>query len=267
MGMEAGSDTSFGLRAYSNSSNAVVVSGPVNGTFAGLYAEGNNGHAVYGDGESTGRAGISGGHTLSGGGAQNRWAFWANGDIGASGQKYFVQPHPTDPARAIAFVCLEGNESGTYFRGTTNLVAGAAELSIPEEWRMVTDDKGITVQVTPHQLATLAVVSKSRDRIVVVGTADVTFDYFVNGVRRGYRDHKAIIANEMFRPDIANIEYGWHLPPALRSLLVENGTLNPDFTPNLQTAAVLGWTLRVPTQVDVEREAKRLSATRTEVMK
>jgi hypothetical protein len=50
------------------------------------------------------------------------------------GTKSFVQPHPTDASKQILFYCLEGNENGTYFRGTTRLVGGRAEIPIPEEW-------------------------------------------------------------------------------------------------------------------------------------
>ena len=39
---------------------------------------------------------------------------------------------------------------------------------------------------------------------------------------------------------------GNQYPPAYRQLLVENGILNADFTPDEDTAAALGWTLREP---------------------
>jgi len=259
VGFEAASDARFGLEAFSNSSNAVYVHGPVSGGLAALYSEGNSGHAVFGDGEQTGKAGISGGHTLSGGGSSNRWAIWAFGDIGASGTKYFVHPHPRDANRTVAFVCLEGNESGTYFRGTANIAGGVAEIATPEEWRLVTAEEGITVQVTPAALANLAVTVKTRDRIVVIGSADVQFDYLVNGVRQGYPKHKAIIENMMFRPEVIGLEYGHHLPPGVRELLVQNGTLNHDYTPNLETAARLGWPMRMPTATELQQAVERMS--------
>ena len=40
------------------------------------------------------------------------------------GIKSFVQPHPADASKEIRFVCLEGNESGTYFRGSGRVVGG-----------------------------------------------------------------------------------------------------------------------------------------------
>ncbi|KAA0248814.1 MAG: hypothetical protein EDX89_24490, partial [Acidobacteria bacterium] len=37
-----------------------------------------------------------------------------NGGLGGSGTKSFLEPHPTDPGKMIAYVALEGPEAGTY---------------------------------------------------------------------------------------------------------------------------------------------------------
>jgi len=160
------------------------------------------------------------------------------------------------------FVCLEGNENGTYFRGSTQLVNGIAEINIPEEWQLVTEEDGITVQVTPRQLAVLAVTLKTRDRIVVIGDADVELDYFVNGVRRGFTDYTPYAPNMMIRPEIVGLEYGHQFPRELRDIMVQNGTLNSDYTPNLETAFRLGWTLREPTVEEIADAAIRAEEAR-----
>jgi hypothetical protein len=181
-------------------------------------------------------------------------AIHADGDLQVVGAPTIAQPHPTDPGLALRFVCLEGNESGTYFRGSARLQNGVAELSIPEEWRLATDVTGITVQVTPTSgPASLWVAVKTRDRIVVRGQPDCTFDYFVNGVRRGFTAHDAIVPNTVFRPALVGMPYGEHLPAGLRQLLVQSGILNADFTPNEETASRLGWTLRLPTTQELEQ--------------
>src|SRR5262249_6294411 len=100
-----------------------------------IAAEGGGGHAGYGAGNAVGAVGVAGTHHLGGGGPANCWSVFAFGDMGALGNKNFVQPHPTDPDKVVSFICLEGNESGTYFRGTARLVAGAAVIDIPEEWQ------------------------------------------------------------------------------------------------------------------------------------
>jgi hypothetical protein len=42
------------------------------------------------------------------------------------------------------------------------------------------------------------------------------------------------------------VPFGTQFPEGLRRILVENGTLNADFTPNEATAARLGWELADP---------------------
>jgi len=117
------------------------------------------------------------------------------GDFAASGTKSFVQPHPEDPAREIWFACLEGNEAGTYFRGRAALARGRAVLSVPEEFRFVTEEEGLTVQLTPRGAgAALWIESSDLHAIVVRGEKDLEFDYFVNGVRRGHADFEVVRA-------------------------------------------------------------------------
>jgi len=112
-------------------------------------------------------------------------ALHVDGDFVATGVKSFVQAHPEDPTREIWFVCLEGNEAGTYFRGTARLSGGSARIPVPEEFRLVTEPEGLTVQLTPVGKARLWLEEKSLEGILVRGDADVEFDYLVNGVRRG----------------------------------------------------------------------------------
>ena len=144
---------------------------------------------------------------------------------------------------AVRFVCLEGNEAGTYFRGSERLNEGLAVILVPAEFRMVTDAEGLTVQVTPRGPSRIWVEQVGLDRVVVRGDADVEFDYFVNGFRLGYTDIELIEESRSFIPAEMGIPFGEGLPDEVRQLLVDNGTLNPDFTPNEATAARLGWEL------------------------
>jgi hypothetical protein len=172
------------------------------------------------------------------------YAVYASGELGSSGLKSFIQPHPTDPSRSIQFHCLEGNESGTYFRGTGQLANGSAELTIPAEWAEVSEPGSITVQLTPIGApVTLCVLEQSRDRIVVGGTADVRFHYHVHGVRRGFAKYEPYIPNSAFVPEQRGVPFGMQYPKELRDVLVGSGILNADYTPNEATAARLGWRL------------------------
>jgi len=182
----------------------------------------------------------------------NGYGVYSNGDYGGNGAKFFVQPHPYDPSKEIRFVCLEGNESGTYFRGSTHLENGRAYIDVPEEFRLVSEHDGLTVQLTAMGPdAGLWVESKDLNQIVVVGNGNVEFDYFINGVRRGFADMELVRENHAYVPEVRGVPYGTQFRPAHRQILVENGILNPDFTPNERTAALLGWTLREPTPEDV----------------
>lgn len=239
----------------SGNADALHALGGSGSSSQAIQAEGGGSHAIFGAANATGAVGLAGVHNLSGGGPANRWSIFAFGDIGATGTKFFVQPHPDDPSRVIHFVCLEGNEHGTYFRGTARLTGGIAEIAVPDEWRLASAEDGITVQVTPRELAVLAVPVRTRDRIVVTGSADVEFDYLVHGVRRGFEEYSPFAENLMIRPEIVGLEYGRQFPQGLRDILVQSGILNEDYTPNVETAARLGWPMRWPTADELAQEA------------
>jgi len=126
------------------------------------------------------------------------------GDFVASGTKSFVEPHPLDPSKEIRFVCLEGNEVGTYFRGSAQLAGGVATIAVPEEFALVTAPEGLTVQLTPlGPGGELWVAEKGLFQIEVRGARDVDFDYVVNGVRHGYADF-AVVRPRNTRPSVAS---------------------------------------------------------------
>ena len=105
--------------------------------------------------------------------------------------------------------------------------------------------------------AGLWVESKDLDRIVVVGNGNVEFDYFVNGVRRGFADLELMRENFSYVPEVRGVPYGNQYRKGHRQILVENGILNPDFTPNEATAAMMGWTLRDPEPEDQPTEESK----------
>jgi hypothetical protein len=227
------SSHTYGVVAFAESASAKGVHGEANGTRSS---------------KSSGLSGVYGQMLTTYG-----YAVFSLGDFGGTGAKYFVQPHPTDPAQSVQFICLEGNESGTYFRGKTRLVNGRAEIPIPEEWQLVTEAEGITVQVTSvGTVAVLGATEISRERIVIEGPKDCEFCYFVNGVRRGFAEYEPYIPNTAFQPDVKGVPFGTQYPEALRDILVKNGVLNPDYTPNEATAARLGWTLKEQSEVPVD---------------
>lgn len=164
------------------------------------------------------------------------------GNLTATGTKSFVEPHPTDPSKEIRYVSLEGPEAGTYFRGSGHTVRGRAIIEVPESFRMVTAETGLTVVVTPTgSLAQIAAISKSLDGIVIESSKDVTFDYVVNGVRKGFQNFRDIVPNSDFIPTGPDDRRFFSLPAESQQRLIDTGIYLPDGTVNLEKAREMGW--------------------------
>ncbi len=272
----ANSGINYGVHGISDSSSGAGVNGysgdgwGVSGasvTSRGMYGSSISGIGVYGKTSSS--RGVFGWATGTGvnygvrgnTSSNSGYGVWSDGDFGGSGAKFFVQPHPEDASQEIRFVCLEGNESGTYFRGSSRLEGGRAYIEVPEEFRLVSEQDQLTVQVTAMGPdAGLWIESKDLHTIVIAGNGDVEFDYFVNGIRRGYKDMQLVRENNAYVPEIRGVEFGRQFTKGQRQILVENGILNADFTPNEETAAKMGWPLRDPTPEElVEHNQSRLA--------
>ena len=239
----------FGL----NNAGGPGVYGASHSTGVGTLGTSDFNDAVLGSSAGNGKAGVAGVHTGANAGngvygySATGFAVYANGTFGAAGAKNFVEPHPTDPTREIRYASLEGREVGTYFRGSSRLVRGEAVIDVPEDFRIVTDAQGLTVVATPSGgLAVIACISKSLDRIVIRGSADVDFDYLVSGVRKAYVGFEPIHANTSFVPASLDsaVEMTAALPAESVRRLVSNGTLNADGSVNAKTAHRLGWDKR-----------------------
>jgi hypothetical protein len=76
----------------------------------------------------------------------------------------------------------------------------------------------------------------------VQGSADIEFDYMVNGVRRAFADFQPVADNKDFVPrssDDARLTMG--LPAESVRRLKANGILKGDGSINFETAHELGW--------------------------
>ena len=284
VGVEGGVNSPTGKGVYARNF-------ATNGTAYGVFAESRSsqGHAIYAVNTSTNntssnsRGGI---YSFSGGrygngimavgagtygkgvygiaGSASGYALYGAGRMTVTGTKAFSQPHPTDPNKTVQFICLEGNESGTYFRGKARLSNGTATIDIPKEWQEVTAASGITVQVSAiKSFARLMVLEQTREKITVAGTEDCEFNYFVNGVRRGFTKYQPYSENLGFRPRVRGVPFGTQYPKELRDLLVRNGILNQDYTPNEATAAEYDWELVSPDSVPVAERTWLSEAART----
>jgi hypothetical protein len=166
-----------------------------------------------------------------------------SGGLAGTGTKSFIEPHPTDPTLAIQYVSLEGPEAGTYFRGRGKFERGMATIAVPETFRMVTAEEGLTIHITPiGEMATFAVVRLGLDEIVVKGSRNVEFCFMVNGVRRAYKEWDPIKSSTLaFRPASSEDSIPDNLSEEERARLIANGTYTKDGKVNLETARKLGW--------------------------
>jgi hypothetical protein len=117
------------------------------------------------------------------------------GNLQVNGAKQFVQDHPSDPTRQIVYVSLEGDEAGTYTRGTWKLEEGKAVVELPEHFGMVTSEDGLSIQLTPRGEWLQLYVVRLTTRQVVIQEAQGKsgqFDYLIQGVRKGFELHEVI---------------------------------------------------------------------------
>ena len=163
-------------------------------------------------------------------------------ELGTTGSKNFVEPHPTDASQVIRYVSLEGRESGTYFRARAKCVDGLARVPVPEDFAMVTDENDLSVQATAiGKLASFAVERLDLNEIVLACSRNVEAFVTVNGIRRAFKDHQPVAAGSEFVPESAAGTIPASLPEEARRRLIANGTYNPDGTVNMETAERLGW--------------------------
>ena len=183
---------------------------------------------------AAGHLGVTDGMTVYG--------VFADGNYAGSGAKFFVEPHPADASKVIRYTALEGPEAGTYFRGRGRFERGIARIPVPEDFRLVTDPDGLTVQVTPiGRMASVGVVRADLNEIVVESSRNLEFYYLVQGVRKTHKHLVPIKPGREYMPKSAKATLPPYLTEGQKQMLVDNGTYNADGTVNLETARRLGW--------------------------
>ncbi|HEU5250098.1 MAG TPA: hypothetical protein VFW15_08925, partial [Thermoanaerobaculia bacterium] len=171
------------------------------------------------------------------------YGVFSNGDFGGTGAKYFVEPHPADASKVIRYIALEGPEPGTYFRGRGKFERGIARVAVPEDFRLVTNEEGLTVQITPiGGMASFAVMKADLNEILVQSSRSVEFYYLVQGIRRTHKHLTSPIGEgSEYKPESAEATMPRYLTEGQKQLLIQNGTYNADGTVNMETARRLGW--------------------------
>ncbi|PYQ34287.1 MAG: hypothetical protein DMF55_09830 [Acidobacteria bacterium] len=118
-----------------------------------------------------------------------------------------------------------------------------ARIAVPEDFRLVTDSEGLTVQVTPiGGMASVGVMKADLNEIVVQSSRNLEFYYMVNGIRRTHKHLTSPIGDgNEYMPKSADATMPQYLTEGQKQLLIQNGTYNADGTVNMETAQRLGW--------------------------
>lgn len=120
------------------------------------------------------------------------------GNLSATGAKPFVQNHPQRPDLSVVYAALEGDEVGTYTRGSARLEEGVARVRLGETFAWVTNpNNGLTAHVTPRGEGALLFVESVTPHVLVVRASDgspldAAFDYVVHGLRIGFEDWNVV---------------------------------------------------------------------------
>lgn len=107
------------------------------------------------------------------------------GGITLTSRKPFDIPHPTKSGYRLRHVCLEGPESGVYYRGR---LTNSNVINLPEYWIGLVDPESITITLTQIGSSQDLIVDKiewGRRIVVKSGNASAIDCYFmVNGERK-----------------------------------------------------------------------------------
>jgi hypothetical protein len=100
-------------------------------------------------------------------------------------RKPFDIPHPTKPGHRLRHVCLEGPESGVYYRGR---LTNSTVIELPDYWVGLVDPETITVTLTQIGSSQDLIVDKiewGKKILIRSGNASAIDCYFmVNGERK-----------------------------------------------------------------------------------
>jgi hypothetical protein len=113
--------------------------------------------------------------------------------VDTSHVKTFIIDHPIDRDRYLIHTTLEGPENAVFYRGSSHLEAGVAEIALPSYFEAATRLDGRTVQLTPRfhgdrepvSMLAASAVENGRFRVRAVDgrNAEQAFDWEVKAVR------------------------------------------------------------------------------------
>lgn len=105
------------------------------------------------------------------------------GGVTLTSRKSFDIPHPTKEGYRLRHICLEGPESGVYFRGRVK----GKEIDLPNYWKGLVHTDSITVSLTPVGAHQDVIVKRFDDEKIYLqakGGMPIDCFYHVYGERK-----------------------------------------------------------------------------------
>jgi len=206
-GMYVGTTAEFGIKLSNTDwSGYYVENTDASGVYVknagwGVYVEASTYYGVNARGSSAGgffSDSDTGKYAYVGYG---NYGVYSNGTIRGTSFTTSAMADAKATGTTIEYAALVGGETGTYYRGTARLQGGKATVELPEHFSLVTEEAGLTVQVTPRADCNGLFVAEVTPRQIVVkelqgGTSDARFDFIVHGVRAGYADYQVVRHSE-----------------------------------------------------------------------
>lgn len=115
------------------------------------------------------------------------------GDLNVQGSKNFV--HKTGDGSEIVYTSQESAAVRAVYEDQAAVSGtGETEITLPDHFTTVVSDEApqLRVQVTPHDLATVAVTERTPSELTIESSDDVSIDYRVTGVRDGFEDTEVV---------------------------------------------------------------------------
>lgn len=114
------------------------------------------------------------------------------GDLDCDGSKNWI--HELNATSEAVYSSQESPQVRAVIEGTTTVREGSMIVDLPYHFSQTISDSrpALTVQVTPHSLATTAVTDRSESSITIEADRNVSVDYRVTGIREGYEDKQVV---------------------------------------------------------------------------
>lgn len=115
----------------------------------------------------------------------------SDGSWNCGGSKDWI--HSLNATHEAVYSAQESPQVRAVIEDTVTVEDGETMIELPEHFSgTVGTDADMTVQVTPHSLATVAAVQRNTTHVTVAADRDVGVDYRVTGIRAGYEDKQVV---------------------------------------------------------------------------